>query len=59
MKIKIIDNKPLDDFCSDISRYIGECFDVVKESISEKVIIINVDDQELLIFDGEYEVVED
>ena len=55
MRVRIIASKPIDKDCSDITQYIGQEFEAYYVT-GEMYININ-DNTDLLVFEGEYEVV--
>jgi len=57
MRIRIVANKPIDNNCSNISNLIGNEFDVIS-NLHNGAVSVNIDDDELTIFNGEYEIIE-
>jgi hypothetical protein len=60
-KIRIIDNNPQDKYCSDISKYIGQEFNVYEENIHVNYIEMpepNHPDYVITIWNEEFEYVD-
>lgn len=57
MKVRVIANKPEASDCEDISKYVGQVFECVKERW-RMVYIVLPDYGEIGLFPDEYEIVE-
>lgn len=56
MKVKIIASKPIDDKTCGIEHYVGQVFDAY--FINDNVVIRNPIGTNMVVFAGEYEIVE-